>query len=115
MIRTYYRPIRKRPRPKLHKFEAIVSKMNDVCHDDHICADCMAGYAVEAEYNRPGHAWTVKDGKVVYMEDEILAHQLGRELKPTEGVLHKDGDVLNNRLSNLQVINIDDLETDNNA
>lgn len=111
MVRNQYAmPFRKRPRPKMHKFHPYVSHMNDVYHDDHICNACMESYAAEAEHNRPGHAWRVEDSKIVYMEDEIVAHHLGRKLLPTEGVLHKDGNVLNNKLDNLEVVNIKNLE-----
>jgi len=109
MVRTYSGPIRKRPR-RFYKFHPYVSHMNDVCHDDYICRKCMACYAAEAEHNRPGHAWRVEDGKIVYMEDDIIAHHLGRKLTTKEGVLHKDGNVLNNRLDNLEVVNIENLE-----
>ena len=113
MLRNQYAmPFRKRPRPKMHKFYPYVSHMNDVCHDDHICNDCMACYAAEAEHNRPGHAWAVDDGKVIYLEDVVVEHHLGRKLTTKEGVLHKDGNVLNNKLENLEVINIENLENE---
>jgi hypothetical protein len=101
-------PIRKRP--KAHKFQAIVSQMNDVCHHDHICNDCMESYAAEAESNRPGHVWSVIDGKVAYMEDMIAESMLGRPLLPNEGVVHKDSDPLNNRRENLAIVVIADPE-----
>jgi hypothetical protein len=111
MVRNQYAmPIRKRPRPKMHKFHPYVSHMNDVCHDDHICNACMEAYAAEAEYNRPGHAWRVEDGKIVYVEDEIMAHHLGRPLKPTEGVMHKNGNTLDNRFDNLELVTLPDME-----
>ena len=110
MIRSYSHPIRKRPRQKPHKFEAIVSKMNDVCHDDHICADCMAGYAAEAEYNRPGHAWAVQDGKVIYLEDKISESILGRPLNIREVAVHKNGNVLDNRRDNIEIVIIPDMD-----
>jgi hypothetical protein len=114
MIRTpYTHPIRKRPRQKPHKFEAIVSKMNDVCDDcGHICQACMEAYAAEAEYNRPGHVWAVAEGKVIYLEDKVIESRLGRPLKATEGVLHRNGDVHDNCFENLEVVNIDNLETE---
>ena len=111
MIRTYPHVIRKRPRPKVHKFEAIVSKMNDVCDDNgHICANCMEAYAAEAEYNRPGHAWAVDEGKLIYLEDVVYAHHLGRPLRTTESLVHRNGDPKDNRLENLELITIDTLE-----
>ena len=114
MLRNQYAmPIRKRPRPKMHKFQPIVSQMNkDVCDDCHICNACLESFAAEAEYNRPGHAWAVDDGKVIYLEDVVVEHHLGRKLTTKEGVLHKDGNVLNNKLENLEVINIENLENE---
>ncbi len=109
MVRTYSGPIRKRPR-RFYKFHPYVSHMNDVCHGDHICNACMEAYAAEAEHNRPGHAWRVEEGKIVYMEDEIFEAHTGRKLKPTEGILHKNGNCLDNRFSNLEVVNIENLE-----
>ena len=112
MLRNQYAmPFRKRPRPKMHKFHPYVSHMNDVCHDDHICNDCMACYAAEAEHNRPGHAWAVDEGKLIYLEDVVYAHHLGRPLRPTESIVHRNGDVKDNRLENLELITIDTLET----
>ena len=93
MVRNQYAmPFRKRPRPKMHKFHPYVSHMNDVCHDDHICNACMEAYAAEAEHNRPGHAWRVEDSKIVYMEDEIVAHHLdglSRQVVKSNGVRTK--------------------------
>lgn len=97
----------KRPRrPRV--FRPILSAQ-DYCHDEHICADCMACFAAEAEYNRPDHAWRVENGKIVYMEDDIMAHHLGRPLKPTESVVHRNGDVKDNRFENLELVNIENL------
>ena len=113
MVRNQYAmPFRKRPRPKMHKFHPYVSHMNDVCHDDHICNDCMESFAAEAEYNRPDHVWAVDDGKIRYMEDDIYEHHLGRKLRPTESIVHRDGNPKNNTLENLELITIDTLETE---
>ena len=109
MLRNQYAmPIRKRPRPKMHKFRAIVTEMNsDVCDDcGHICNACMEAYAAEAEYNRPGHIWRVEDGKLHYAEDDVMEKHLGRPLAPNEAVLHKNKHVMDNRLDNLELITI---------
>ena len=112
MVRPYFaRPIRKRPR-QFHKFHPYVSHMNDVCHDDHICNACMEAYAAEAQHNRPDHVWAVDEGKIVYLEDVVYSHHLGRDLKPTESIVHRNGDVTDNRLENLELITIDTLETE---
>jgi hypothetical protein len=71
----------------------------------------MACYAAEAEHNRPGHAWRVEDSKIVYMEDEIMAHHLGRPLKPTESVIHRNSDPLDNRFENLELISLPNVES----
>ena len=115
MLRNQYAmPIRKRPRPKMHKFRAIVAEMNsDVCDDcGHICNACMEAYAAEVKFNRPDHVWRVEDGKVKYMEDDIYEHHLGRKLRPTESIVHRDGNPKNNTLDNLELITIDTLETE---
>ena len=114
MVRNQYAmPIRKRPRPKAQKFQAIVSQMNDVCDDcGHICSDCMEAYAAEAQHNRPDHIWAVDEGKLIYLEDVVYAHHLGRPLRPTESIVHRNGDVKDNRLENLELITIDTLETE---
>jgi hypothetical protein len=105
MVKTYPHAIRKRPR-RTHKFTPILAirAMQDYCHGDHICDDCMAGYAADAEHNRPGHAWTVENGKVVFLEDKIAESMLGRPLLPTEMVVHKNGDPLLNTHENLEII-----------
>jgi hypothetical protein len=113
MLRNQYAmPIRKRPRPKMHKFRAIVVEMNsDVCDDcGHICNACMEAYAAEAKYNRPDHVWRVEDGKVKYMEDDIYELHLGRKLRPTESIVHRNGDPKDNRLENLELVIIPDME-----
>lgn len=104
--------IRKRPRPKVRKFQPIVSQMNDVCDDcNHICDACMEAYAAEAEYNRPGHLWHVEGGKILYMEDAVYEHHLGRKLRPTESIIHRNGDPKDNILDNLELVIIPDMET----
>lgn len=48
-------------------------------------------------------AYTFIDGKMVFMEDFIMEHRLGRKLKPNEKVRHKNGDVFDNRDENLEL------------
>lgn len=43
-------------------------------------------------------------GKVIYMEDEIMENRLGRKLESYEVVRHKNGNALDNRDSNLEVV-----------
>jgi hypothetical protein len=69
----------------------------------------MESYAAEAEYNRPGHVWTVIDRKVVYLEDQVAASMLGRPLNPNEVVIHKNGDPLINTRENLEIMMIPDM------
>ena len=110
MLRNQYAmPIRKRPRPKMHKFHPYLSHMNDVCHEDHICNACMEAYAAEAEFNRPGHAWAVQEGKVIYLEDKIAESMLGRPIQSNEMAVHKNGNLLDNRRENIEIITIPDM------
>jgi hypothetical protein len=109
MLRTYARPIRKRPR-RFHKFIPVLL-MQDVCDGSHICAECMENLAAEAEYYRPGHVWAVENGKLVYMEDKIIEHHLGRKLKENEVVVIKNDNPEDCRLENLEVVEILDLDT----
>lgn len=95
----------KRPR-RPHVFRTRLTA--DVCHGDHICSACMEGFAAEAEYNRPGHAWTIIAGKIVYQEDVVAASMLGRLLNSNEGVIHKDGNPLNNNRANIEIVTIPD-------
>jgi hypothetical protein len=111
MVRTSYAStIRKRPRPKQHKFYPFVSRSHDGCEHSEYCNDCMDGFAEQAERDRPGHIWAVDKGKVIYLEDVVACHHLGRELKPTETVIHKNADPKDNRFENLEVITIPDME-----
>ena len=98
----------KRPR-RPHVFRTRLTQ--DMCHGDHICAACMEGFAAEAEYNRPGHVWTIIDGKVVYQEDAIAGSVLGRPLNSNEGAIHKDGNPLNNTRANIEIVTISDMES----
>ena len=50
------------------------------------------------------------DRKTISYPRYLMAVKLGRELKPGEHVDHKDNDVTNNKLSNLQIMT----QTENN-
>jgi hypothetical protein len=57
--------------------------------------------------DRPGyHAYRVEDGKIIYMEDQIMEMELGRKLRIDEEVRHKNGNTLDNRRSNLEVVTV---------
>lgn len=107
MIRTYPHPIRKRPR-RFHKFIPYLSLEND-CGDCNICSECMANYAEQAENERPGHAWAIEDGKVIFIEDKIAESMLGRPLNANEVVVHKDSDPFHNTRANLEIVTIPDM------
>lgn len=74
------------------------------------CDDCMAAFQAQVDRDRPGHVWAAIDGKVVYLEDKIMEGALGRELKSTETVVHKNGDLFDNRHENLELVSIAGLE-----
>lgn len=78
--------------------------------DDLYCDDCMEKFQTQVNAERPGHVWTVIDGNVVYMEDVIVEKSLGRKLTKHETVVHKNGNVLDNRQENLEVVTIEDIE-----
>jgi hypothetical protein len=55
--------------------------------------------------DRPGyHAYRVEDGRIIYMEDEIMEMHLGRKLRIDEQVVHKNGNTLDNRSDNLEIV-----------
>jgi HNH endonuclease len=101
------RIIRKRSR-KVHKFEPILSRMSHC--DGEVCNDCMAAMQAQVDGERPGHVWTVIDGKLVYMEDMIVERRLGRKLKPNETVVHRNENPLDNRDENLEVVTIEGMQ-----
>jgi hypothetical protein len=88
--------------------------LNLSSHADHcdVCIDCQRAMAEDAEHDRPGHVFSIQHGKIVYLEDAIIETRLGRKLKPTETVLHKDGDPKNNVPENLELVSIETLETE---
>jgi len=103
---------RKRPRPKPHKFYPILSRSHGDCEHCDYCNDCMEKFAAQAENERPSHVWRVDDGKIIYMEDDLMEHRLGRKLKPNETVIHKNGNAKDNRDANLALVTIDNLESE---
>ena len=54
------------------------------------------------------YAYTIIDGKTVYMHNMIAEAMLGRELLPDEVVIHENGNTLDNRRDNLKVIKAND-------
>ena len=100
------RTIRKRPR--IFKYIKPFSVKCGI-HEMY-CMECLENFAAQAEYERPGHTWAVENGKVIYLEDVVVEHHLGRELKDNETVIHKNGDILDNRFENLEVIRINEQE-----
>ena len=100
--------IRRPRRPRV--WRPYLSAANQSCGNcGEFCQDCMANFAAEAEYERPGHVWTVIDGKIVFMEDQVAASMLGRPLLPTEAVIHKNGDPFINTRENLEIVTIPEM------
>jgi hypothetical protein len=54
-----------------------------------------------------GHIYAVDEltGKTIFMADVIAEAKLGRKLTQWEEVRHKNGDPLDNRRENLEIIN----------
>jgi hypothetical protein len=75
-------------------------------NDCGVCDECMANFVAQVEYERPGHTWTVIEGKLVYMEDLVATSMLGRPLTPNEQVVHKDSNPSNNNRANLEIVKI---------
>ena len=102
------RIIRKRAR-KFHKFVPILSQSHDCEHCD-VCNDCMDAMQAQVDRDRPGHAWRTEKGQIIYMEDAVVEHHLGRKLEVTEQIVHKNGNVLDNRMANLEIVKVERLE-----
>lgn len=73
------------------------------------CDACMEAFQAQVDNERPGHAWAVDDGKVIYLEDMIAENNLGRRLTENEVVIHRDKNPLNNTWENLEVVNLEGL------
>ena len=98
----------KRPR-KPRVFRPFLSASGP-CQHHKYCDSCMSEFADEAETNRPGHVWAVEDGKIIYLEDVVVEHRMGRKLKATESVIHKNGNLHDNRSENLEVVTLPEME-----
>lgn len=111
MVRIpYSNLIRKRPR-RFHRFRPLLSMQNAIEGFAEYCNECMEKFQAIVDNERPGHAWRVEKGTVVYMEDEIMEDHLGRKLKTTESIIHRNGKPLDNRIENLELVNIESLES----
>jgi hypothetical protein len=55
---------------------------------------------------RKGHVYRVDEstGETIYMEDDIMERVIGRKLTSREEVRHKNGDPLDNRRCNLEIV-----------
>lgn len=84
--------------------------MYNQCDHHHVCEHCAA-FAEQAEAERPGHIWRIEEDTLVFAEDEVMEIYLGRKLKPTESVIHKNGNFHDCRVENLEVVSIEGLET----
>lgn len=58
-----------------------------------------------------GHVYRYDDnGNLIFMEDAIMEMRLGRKLTDNEEVVHKNGNPLDNRDANLELVVIRSLE-----
>ena len=73
------------------------------------CDACMEAFQAQVDNERPGHLWAICDGRVVYMEDVVAERHLGRNLSEDEVVVHRNGNPLDNRFGNLEVVNLEGL------
>lgn len=101
--------VRKRPR-KLRTFRVWLSEHSEEHHCE-VCNDCMAAMQAQVDAERPNHIWRVENGKIHYKEDDVYEEFLGRKLKPTETVIHKNGLFHDCRLENLELVNIEKLDS----
>lgn len=51
-----------------------------------------------------GHVYRIDGNVAVFMEDMIMESRLGRKLDANERVRHKNGDLLDNRDANLELV-----------
>jgi hypothetical protein len=51
-----------------------------------------------------GHVYRIDGDTAVFMEDAIMESRLGRKLSANERVRHKNGDFLDNRDTNLELV-----------
>ena len=57
--------------------------------------------------DRPGYrAYRTEGGRVIYMEDEIMENMIGRKLTRREEVRHRNGNTLDNRRENLELVTV---------
>lgn len=54
-----------------------------------------------------GHYAPANHGTTIYLHNEVMEVMLGRKLFPWERVRHKNGDTLDNRRENLELVIID--------
>lgn len=73
------------------------------------CDACMEAFQAQVDNERPGHVWTIQNGRVVYMEDMVAEIHLGRKLTENEVVIHRNQDAFDNRWGNLEVVNLEGL------
>lgn len=62
----------------------------------------------EIKVEREGHVFRIDDrnGAVIYMEDAIAEMHLGRKLDSFEAVIHRNGNPLDNRWDNLEIVTV---------
>ena len=53
-----------------------------------------------------GHVYRIDGNIAVFMEDMIMESRLGRKLDANERVRHKNGDLLDNRDTNLELVTV---------
>lgn len=95
----------RRPRRERRIFRPILSE-HERCP---ACQHCQA-LAEQAERDRPGHVWSVANEEIIYMEDAVMEQHLGRKLKATESVVHKNGNALDNRFANLELVTLEGID-----
>jgi hypothetical protein len=75
------------------------------------CEGCLRYFQGIVDRDRPGHAWSVVLGHLVYMEDLLMEKWLGRHLLENEAVIHRDANPLNNTRENLELVTLPDEKT----